>query len=202
MRTVGSNAEQTSKAIKEAAIKLIAKQGYQAVSLRMLAQEIGIQAGSLYNHMDNKQELLGRILCEIMEELLEIMQNALQGLDDPRARLRTFIRVHVEYHTVRKDEVFIGQMELRNLTPENFERLITLRDTYERLLTDVLQRGQATCLFVIDDLRLTRFAIIAMLSDIASWYKSNGRFDEVALTRHYTLMIERLLGMQDPGAGL
>ena len=41
------------------------------MSLRRLASEVGIQAGSLYNHITTKQELLFDLIKTHMDELLE-----------------------------------------------------------------------------------------------------------------------------------
>ncbi len=57
-RTVGSYGPKTMEAIRKAGLRLIFEHGYAAMSLRQLASEVGIQAGSLYNHIATKQELL------------------------------------------------------------------------------------------------------------------------------------------------
>ena len=46
------------EAIRKAGLRLIFEHGYAAMSLRQLAAEVGIQSGSLYNHISTKQELL------------------------------------------------------------------------------------------------------------------------------------------------
>ena len=57
-RTIGSYGPKTLEAIRKAGLRLIFEHGYEAMSLRQLAAEVGIQAGSLYNHIATKQELL------------------------------------------------------------------------------------------------------------------------------------------------
>ncbi|WP_373237574.1 TetR/AcrR family transcriptional regulator [Cohaesibacter celericrescens] len=56
-RISGSGGEKTLHAIYDASIELIYQNGYEAVSLRQLAGTVGIQVGSLYNHIASKQEL-------------------------------------------------------------------------------------------------------------------------------------------------
>ena len=46
------------QAIRDAGLRLIYRHGYEVMSLRQLAREVGIQAGSLYNHISTKQQLL------------------------------------------------------------------------------------------------------------------------------------------------
>src|SRR4051812_41956512 len=57
-RTIGSYGPKTLEAIRKAGLRLIFEHGYSAMSLRDLAAEVGIQVGSLYNHISTKQELL------------------------------------------------------------------------------------------------------------------------------------------------
>ena len=45
-RTVGSNGPKTMEAIRKAGLRLIYSQGYEAMSLRRLASEVGIQAAA------------------------------------------------------------------------------------------------------------------------------------------------------------
>src|SRR4051812_45395283 len=82
-RTVGSNGPKTMEAIRKAGLRLIYSQGYEAMSLRRLAAEVGIQAGSLYNHITTKQDLLFDLIKVHMDELLERLDQALDGISDP-----------------------------------------------------------------------------------------------------------------------
>src|SRR5262245_2395598 len=52
----------TREAIIRAGMNLFAEYGYHASTLRKLAEQVGIEAGSLYNHMASKNELLSDML--------------------------------------------------------------------------------------------------------------------------------------------
>ena len=64
------------------------------MSLRHLAAEVGIQVGSLYNHISTKQDLLFGLLHTHMESLLQHLEDALPPGMDPEAELRTFVVFH------------------------------------------------------------------------------------------------------------
>src|SRR5687768_14703863 len=118
-RTVGSHGPRTAEAIMKAGLELIYEHGYEAVSLRQLAQAVGIQSGSLYNHIRSKQELLVTLVVRHLGHLLESADEALSGIDDPAEALRAFIAFHMSYHMSRKREIYIANSELRSLEPEN-----------------------------------------------------------------------------------
>ena len=193
MRTIGSKGETTEMLLREAGVRLIAQHGYEAVSLRMLAKEVGIQAGSLYNYINNKQQFLADLLSSIISDLLEEMTQELEGLTDPSERLRVFIRRHIDFHTRRKEEVFIGNMELRSLTPENSRVIRQMRDDYEEILRTIIRDGLQAGQFHCPDPAVVKLAIITMLTAIASWYRPEGRRKIETLIAEYTTLIFLML---------
>lgn len=194
MRTVGSVGEVTENALRVAGIRLISKHGYEAVSLRALAKEVGVQAGSLYNYIPNKQEFLFRLLTSIMEELLVELDERLVGLEDPRDRLRAFIALHIEFHTRRKDEVFIGNMELRCLTPKHRAKVVKLRADYEQKLCQIIRDGNERGLFKVSDVVVASYATISMLTGVSNWYRPNGRLSINKLTEIHSELVFGSLG--------
>lgn len=185
MRTLGSKGEVTERLLRKAGIRLIAQHGYEAVSLRHLAKEVGIQAGSLYNYISNKQEFLYELLADIIKDLNTEMEAAMEGVEAPYEMLLTFIRVHVHFHTKRKDEVFIGNMELRSLNDDNRAEIVKMRDEYEARLDRILKLGEQQGVFNISNRRAARLALLAMLTQIASWYSPKGRNSIPELTDEY-----------------
>ena len=69
MRRAGFRRETTEKLIRRAAVSMIAQHGFKSASLRKVAEEVGIQAGSLYNYISSKDEFLFRLLKEHLEHL-------------------------------------------------------------------------------------------------------------------------------------
>lgn len=184
-----ASGKNTELALRAAAVSMFSKQGYHAATLRKLAGEIGIKAGSLYNHINNKQELLYSLLNEIMQDLLRGFEEKVAGIDDPKRRLEIFIDNHVEFHTSRSEEVFIGNMELRNLEPEYYRALVKLRDRYQRKLTEILTDGASTGQFAIDDMKTTVFAIFGMLNGISVWFNPRGSQSSSQISKQFQKLI-------------
>ena len=141
-RTIGSHGPKTMEAIRKAGLRLIFEHGYAAMSLRQLAAEVGIQSGSLYNHISTKQELLFDLVRDHINELLRQLDRALLGKQRPADKLRAFVAFHVTYHMTRKREVFIANSELRSLEPKNYDAIVALRGAYEQRLAEILSRGR------------------------------------------------------------
>ncbi|MHA1128582.1 MAG: TetR/AcrR family transcriptional regulator, partial [Alphaproteobacteria bacterium] len=120
------------------------------------------------------------LLFDLLDQHMQDLLQAWEGRATPHAttpldQLECFVRFHIRFHLPRADEVFIYYMELRNLTPENFEVIQTSRRKYEAILHKILSGGQADGAFKFVDTKVATFAIIAMLTGMNTWYRDEGR---------------------------
>ena len=178
-RTAGSHSDITGPRIEQAALSLIARPGFAAVSMRQIAAEVGVQAGALYNYIPDKQTLLARLMIGHMEDLLDAYASPPDS--DPLARLRHFVRFHIDQNHKRADAVFVAYMELRNLSDDNFAEVETLRRRYEGKLEAILKDGAEAGVFELPDVRIVTRALIGMLNGVNTWFREKGplSLDEV-----------------------
>lgn len=174
-RTQGSKAEITGPLIREVALRLFARHGYAAVSMRQIAREVGVQAGALYAYTPDKQALLFDLMESHMERLLASWQDRPDA--PPLARLERFVRFHIDDSLDHSDAVFLSYMELRNLDEENHRKISAMRRRYENFLEVILRDGLAHGTIRVEDSRLASMALIAMLTGVTNWYRAGGRLD-------------------------
>ncbi len=196
-RTAGSHGPKTMEAINKAGLRLIYEHGYEAMSLRHLAAEVGIQVGSLYNHISTKQDLLFGLLHTHMESLLHRLDEALAPFSGAEAQLRGFVDFHVHYHISRKREVFICYSELRSLDPDHYEAVVSLRRAYEQRLIAILEQGVADGLFTVGDCRVAAYGILAMLTGVCTWFRPKGRMTADQVVAIYTKLVLSGVGRGD-----
>lgn len=189
-RTQGSHSDITGPRIREAAQHLFARHGFAAVSMRQIATEVGVQAGALYNYTPDKQSLLFGLMQSHLEELLAAQRDVVRR-GDALTRLEAFTRFHIRFHLHRADAVFIAYMELRNLTPENFAQIETLRRAYEDVLESILRRGVEAGAFNLPDTKIATLAVIAMLTGVNTWYRAGGRLSLAEVESIYWEMVRR-----------
>lgn len=194
VRPAGSAGEKTAAAIRRQSLGLFAQHGYDAVSMRMIADAVGVQPGALYQYFPTKQQILVTLMREHMEELLASLEAEGIEAEPPAAALEHFARFHIRYHLTRADEVFISYMELRALEPEGFAEIERLRKTYESELKAILMRGGESGVFRIEDPHVSAMAIIAMLTGVNTWYRSGGRLSEKRIEEIYAGMVLRSVG--------
>lgn len=189
-RTQGSHSGITGPRVRQAALRLFARHGYAAVSMRQIAAEVGVQAGALYNYTPDKQTLLFDLMKAHMDELLAAY-DALPAPPRPVPALRGFTRFHIRFHLERPDEVFIAYMELRSLSPENFAVIEALRRAYEQRLEGILRRGVEKGQFDAGDTRIAAMALIAMLNGVNTWYREGGRLSLPEVQEIYWNMVRK-----------
>ncbi len=192
-RTAGSKGEKTLSALREAGLKRLYRQGFSGMTLRELAGDVGIQAGSLYNYFRNKQDFLYQVMVTVMEDILTEMEEKLRGTRTPREALMAYVDCHVSFHSSRNREVLISTMELRSLTPENYQKVVALRDEYEMAFRRILEWGNEEKSWNIPDPQVATKLILGMMTSVGTWYKPGGRYRISDLIVLYQEMIDNLL---------
>lgn len=191
-RIAGSHGPTTAAAIRHAGLRLIHKHGFEAMTLRQLAAEVGLQSASLYNHISTKQELLHTLILDHMQALLADLDAALaQAGSRPVDRLRAFISHHLLYHMERKLEVFVANFELRALSTANYRVIVGLRRRYEEQLIALLDEGVGEGQIRAPDTKITAYALLAMLTGACTWYKLDGRLSKADVVRLHTDLVLR-----------
>ena len=177
----------TAAVIRQAGLRLIFRHGFEAMSLRQLAAEVGVQPASLYNHIATKQALLFDLIHDHLVALLEHCDAALAAAAPaPVERLRAFIAQHLFYHLEKKQEVFVANFELRALDPGNHGRVIAMRRAYEDRLIALLDDAAAAGEVDLRDTRVAAYAILAMLTGACTWYKPDGRLTKAEMVGLHT----------------
>jgi len=192
-RTAGSKGENTLRALRAAGLKRLYRQGFSGMTLRELAGDVGIQAGSLYNYFRNKQDFLFQLLQTVMKDLLAEVEEKLEEANTPRQALLAFVDCHVSFHSSRKKEVLISTMELRSLNTENYQKIIALRDAYEGRFRKILEWGNEENSWKVADPQVATKLILGMMTSVGTWYKTGGRYQINDLVLIYQDMIDNLL---------
>jgi AcrR family transcriptional regulator len=198
-RVAGSHGPTTAAAIRRVGLRLIHEHGFEAMSLRRLAAEVGLQPASLYNHFTTKQDLLFSLIHDHMRTLLAQTDAALDGAAAPLDRLRAFIANHLLYHMEKQHEVFAANFELRSLEAKHRRVIIGLRRAYETLLIALLDDGVAAGVLHLPDTHIAAYAILAMLTGACTWYKPEGRLSKAeVVAMHTKLVLHGATGAQRP----
>jgi AcrR family transcriptional regulator len=164
----------TKRRIEQAALQLFAAKGFEATGIRDIADRVGLSTAALYHYMGSKDELLVAFMVESMTELTRAARAALAGCEDPAAQLAALVRTHVGFHTLDAQRSLVADDELRAVSDVAFTKVMQLRDGYERLWAEMLDRGARSGEFSFTDARITRLALLEMCNGVARWYSDRG----------------------------
>lgn len=64
--------------IFKAAFKLFAEKGYNSVSMKLVAEDVGIAVGTLYNYHPNKQQLFFNVLKQNIKQMFSILNQVIE----------------------------------------------------------------------------------------------------------------------------
>ncbi|MBC6443355.1 MAG: TetR/AcrR family transcriptional regulator [Rhodobacteraceae bacterium] len=183
-RTRGSFAEDTKGRIFNVAAALFAGRGFAAVSMRDIAAEAGVRAGTLYRYTPDKNTLL----CDLGTGHLRALIAAWEACDqtDP---LAAFVRNHLSFSLARPDTAVIASRELHCLSDDQARAVFALRTDYETTLGRILlTRGLSP-----EEAVFTTRSILAMLSQVPIWFRARGGLSAQELAMRYVDMTRRMV---------
>jgi AcrR family transcriptional regulator len=179
--------------IRSLAAEMFFERGYESTSIRELAAALDIKAASLYYHFPDKEQILFELVGSVLEQLLEGATSLVERQSTPEMQLAAIVVNHVVLHALRPKETTLGDSELRSLTGERRAVNIRTRDTYERLVIGVIERGEHAGAFDVIDAKLTAYAIIAQSSHVGTWYETSGRLSLDQVTDIHVALALRMV---------
>ena len=177
--------------ILAAAVQLFAEYGYHAATMRDIAQIAGIQAASIYYHYPSKQTLLVEIMETHMRKLNANLERIVSKPHEVQQRLYEAISNHILLHTTYKSEFFIIDTEIRALEGDNRGKILAMRDYYEDLIQGLLHEGMEQGVLCHTDVKISSYAIIAMCTEVAQWFRPSGRLNVQQVIEIYFQMITK-----------
>ena len=137
---VQANGTKKDIIVKNAAA-LFRKKGFAATSVRELAESLGIEAPSLYNHIGSKVELLQEICFAVAEDYTSNMNKIMDSTDNAAQKMEAIIRFHVRKLSTDFDRVFVADHEWKQLPKKKLEEFLMFRRNYEKHIVDIVTEG-------------------------------------------------------------
>ena len=94
--------------ILEKAAQLFRKNGFNATSMRDLAENVGVEAASLYNHISSKAELLQEICFRIANKFTAQMDEVMMSDLTAIGKIESILRFHIRQMLHNYEEVYVS----------------------------------------------------------------------------------------------
>ena len=177
----------------ESATVLFGDRGYHGVSMRDLAEHLGIAAPSLYKHVASKQQLLFELLDIGMTEYHARLRKAHdEAGDDAAAQLSALVRAHVLLRLRYPEVSRVCTSELRHLEDAHRAPVLDTLHRGAQLFLDAVMRGVDDGTFSVEDPHGAMRAIADMSNGTAEWPAPAG--PENAIADRYVTYALRVLG--------
>ncbi|MEV0277060.1 TetR/AcrR family transcriptional regulator [Streptomyces sp. NPDC050610] len=197
--TVTPSPERRGELLATAA-EVFAAQGYNATTVRRIADEAGMLAGSLYYHFDSKESMLDEILTAFLDELWAGYDAVLAAGLDPRQTIEALVTESFREIDRHRAAVAIYQKESRHLAAQpRFGYLTESQRKFEQAWLGTLERGVAAKVFRADlDIRLTYRFVRDTVWVAASWYRPGGTHSPEEIARQYLSMVLDGIALREP----
>ena len=120
-RLARGEGERLREEILEAAEKLLVKTGSEdEVSIRAVADAVGVTAPSIYRHFEDKQALIFEVCARHFQRMQEFIRATAEASDDPIAGLEAMARAYVRFATENPEHYRIMFMGRSDHTPERY----------------------------------------------------------------------------------
>ncbi len=164
-----------SERILEAALQLFARQGYERVSLRQVAQAVGLTPPSLYHYFASKEALLETLAHQVAERFEKATAGLAEGGWEVTYKLERFCIAHTEVLLSRPEQaaIFLREAPQHLSEPQRstfLERQRAYEERFERILREGLERN----LFRELEPRFMAVSLLAALNATATWYQPGG----------------------------
>ena len=136
----GKNATKKDVITQKAAILFI-KKGFSSTSMRELAEAVGVEAPSLYNHIGSKSELLQAICFKVANAFTSYLENTENSAGNSVTRLENIIRFHIQMMLNNFDEVYVANHEWKHLKDPYLSNFLIQRRGYEKRLIALMEAG-------------------------------------------------------------
>lgn len=173
------------------AAEVFAAQGYNATTVRKIADAAGMLAGSLYYHFDSKESMVDEILSAFLNELWQGYDTVLAAGLGPRETIEALVTESFREIDRHRAAVAIYQKESRHLSAQpRFHYLSDSQRKFEEAWLGTLERGVADGVFRADlDIRLTYRFVRDTVWVAASWYRPGGQHSPEEIARQYLSMV-------------
>lgn len=149
------------------------EKGFPATSMRDLADVVGLEAASLYNHIKSKSEILQEIIFRIANDCnvhLESLED--NGMSNTK-KIESLIRFHVQMMLNRFDDYCVMINEWIHLTEPYLTNFTTQRRNYVQKMESIIQEGVTNKEMKPVSPYVAMLTILSSVRGLEFWHRSN-----------------------------
>lgn len=172
-RRVSPATQRKREQLLSAVAALIAVKGYEATSMRDVADAVQVSPAALYYHFNGKEDLLFQIQFHTFATLLQKQEKRASEPGTVEERIRRLLIGHLEFFSSHPNELKVCTFEMESLSGELFDKVEDIRRRYHRLLSGfvaALMEERVPAASLEARSRHASLFVFGMLNWIFMWY--------------------------------
>lgn len=170
---------------------LFREKGFKAASMRDLAESVGVEAASLYNHIKSKTELLHELCFSVanrfMHKIDEIEAEPIHSIE----KVEKLLRFHISEIIHHYEEVYVSDREWKHLSDPYLSNFQNQRRIYRKRFAAIIENGIRNNEIKKIDAPTAVLIMLHAISGIESWHRSTQKISAEELEEN---MITILVG--------
>ena len=192
--SLGMAKSQRKKASKKGLIlrkasAMFREKGFAATSMRDLAEAVGIEAASLYNHIRSKNEILEAICFEVANIFNTNIETIEVSNQKTITKIDNLLRFHIRQMIENYEEVYVSDREWKHLDEPYLSNFQTQRRNYRKKFASIIEEGIAKNEIRKIDAPTAVLIILHAVSGIESWNRSKAKINAQELEDNMVMIM-------------
>jgi Transcriptional regulator len=172
------------------AAKLFREKGFSATSMRDLAEHVGVEAASLYNHIASKAEILQEICFKTANNFTQHIEevDATPG-KTAIEKIQAILRFHIRQMVDNYEEVYVTDREWKHLTDPYLSNMQGQRRAYRQRIASIIETGIRDGEIKEIDAPTAVLIMLHAVSGIESWHRSKQKIAAEKLEENMVMIL-------------
>lgn len=175
--------------ILQKAAVMFREKGFAATSMRDLAESVGIEAASLYNHIRSKNEILEAICFNVANRFNENLETIEASHENSIQKLETLLRFHIRQMVDNYEEVYVSDREWKHLEEPYLSNFQNQRRSYRKRFANIIEEGIQKKEIKRIDASTAVLIILHAISGIESWHRSREKINGEELENNMVVIM-------------
>jgi AcrR family transcriptional regulator len=171
------------------AAAMFREKGFAATSMRDLAESVGIEAASLYNHIRSKNEILESICFDVANRFNTNMDMIEASQQKSIAKVETLLRFHIRQMIEHYEEVYVSDREWKHLDEPYLSNFQNQRRNYRKKFASIIEEGIQKNEIRRIDAPTAVLIVLHAVSGIESWHRSKAKINAEELEDNMVMIM-------------
>ncbi|KYD01816.1 TetR/AcrR family transcriptional regulator [Bacillus atrophaeus] len=169
--------------IIDAAVEVIAENGYHQSQVSKIAKQAGVADGTIYLYFKNKEDILISLFKEKMGQFIERMEEEIKEKQTAKEKLALVITKHFSLLADDRHLAIVTQLELRQSNLQLRQKINDILKGYLNILESILTEGIESGEFKENlDIRLARQMVFGTIDEtVTTWVMNDQKYDLISL---------------------